>query len=323
MTHGKWSYTKVLQLLIVVVAYGYLAYRLITFNDYASFIHYFAHISITQIVALSVAFLLFPLNIFFESLRWRTLLCDIEPTMTIRQAQQQTYYGFVGAFFTPSRLGDYPSRALLLQDKSKWLSAVALGFVGSLLLVLVIAVVGLPAMVEFFVGQQAIAQSDTITEWHYTWALAAFVFLLLLAGCLPSMSRWIERRFHFRKEQTQQMIHALSGLRARQLLTASAWTFLRYITFCFQLYLVLHSCDNNYTLYTIHYTLLLAIPTYYLLVTLTPTVPAADVAIKGSWAIIIFSAIGGNVASITMAVVLIWLINTVCPMLVGSFIKRR
>ncbi len=317
----KYSYTKILQLLIVVVAYGYLAYRLITF-DTSLLDSIPTDWSLLQVLYVVVAFLLFPLNILFESLKWRTLLRDIEPDMTLAEAQRQTYYGFVGAFITPSRLGDYPARALLLKNKEHWLSAVALGFVGSLLLVLVILIIGLPAMMELFVGQQIMTQSDTLTNWHYSWAIAAFVFLLILAGCLPQMSRWLERRFRFRKEQTRRMIHTLSQLRARQLLIATGWSLLRYLTFCLQLYLIFTACDNHYQLSIINYQLLLALPTYYLLITITPSVPVADVAIKGSWAIVLFSALGGNVWSITLATVLIWLINTICPMLIGTIVKR-
>ncbi len=319
----KITYASLLQSAIIVAAYVYLGYRLITFDDYAAFFGYFHHLSYLQGLCLIGAFLLFPLNIFFESLKWRCLLREVHSTLTIPEAQRQTYYGFVGAFFTPSRVGDYPTRALLLKEKSSWLSAVALGFVGSLLLVLVIFVFGLPAMVELFIGQNLLTQSETLGDWHYSWAIAAFFFLLLLAGCLPQMSRWIERRFRFRKEQTKQMIHALGQLTARQFCEGIAWSLLRYLTFCLQLYLILIACDANYQLSIINYQLLLAIPTYYLLVTLTPTIPAADVAIKGSWAIIIFSALGGNVASITLATILIWLINTLCPMLVGTFVRKK
>ncbi len=317
------KYSTILKWLIVVAAYAYLAYRLITFSDYATCWAHFRSLGVAQLICIVVAFVLFPLNIFFESMKWRTLLRDIEPTMTLAEAQRQTYYGFVGAFITPSRLGDFPARALLLSNKSHWLSAVALGFVGSLLLVLVILIIGLPAMMELFIDQKLMLKSDTLSDWHYSWAIAAFVFLIVLAGCLPQMSRWLEYRFRFRKAQSQQMIHALSQLKASQFLAASGWTILRYLTFCLQFALVLVACDSNYQLPIINYSLILAIPTYYLLVTLTPSLPIADVAIKGSWAIIIFSALGGNVASITVATILIWFINTICPMLVGTFVKRN
>ncbi len=315
MKGRKWTYSGVLQVLIVVAAYGYLGYRLITFEGYEAFVAYFSQVRGIQALCLLGAFLLFPLNILLESLRWRDLLRGIVPDLSLREAQRQTYYGFVGAFFTPSRLGEYPSRALLLRDRKDWLSAVALGFVGSLLLVLVISLFGLPAMIELFVGQKVLVASDTVGDWHYWWAIAAFLFLLVLAGCLPQMARWIERRFRFRKEQTKQMLEALGKLNKKQLWGAWGWSVLRYLTFCLQLFFVLIACGVNYPLF-------LAIPTYYLLVTLTPTVPAADVAIKGSWAIVVFSAVGGNVASITMATVLMWIINTICPMIVGTFVNR-
>ncbi len=318
MKKAGWTYSRILQWCIVCCAYGYLLYRLLTFEGYGSFGTYFSQIGWQEGWYLLIAVGLFPLNICFESLKWRSLLETVGANISLSDAQRQTYYGFVGGFFTPSRLGDYPARALLLSHRVPWLSAVALGFVGSLLLTVVIGVFGLPAMIELFVGRGLLIASDTLGSWHYWWAAGAFVFLLLLAGCLPQMSRWLGRRFHFRKVQTQQMLAALGTLTGRRLVVVFGWSVLRYLTFCLQLWLVLLACDTAFQVSPLHSPLLLAIPTYYLLVTLTPTLPAADVAVKGSWAIVIFSAVGGNVASITIATVLMWLINTVAPMLVGS-----
>ena len=64
-----------------------------------------------------------------------------------------------------------------------------------------------------------------------------------------------------------------------------------------------------------------AILTYYLFVTLTPSLPVADAGIKGSWAILVFSQYSGNVAGIAMSAILLWIVNSVLPMLTGSVIS--
>ena len=65
-----------------------------------------------------------------------------------------------------------------------------------------------------------------------------------------------------------------------------------------------------------------AILAFYLFVTITPSLPVADVGIRGSWAIIVFSHFTDNIAAIAMAVVLLWVVNSVLPMLTGSVISR-
>ena len=85
-----------------------------------------------------------PVNLWLEAWKWQTLLKTIEP-QTLRIAFQQVCYGMAGAFVTPYRLGDYPSRVLLLKDKNHYLPAISMAAVGSIALTAVILMLGLPA----------------------------------------------------------------------------------------------------------------------------------------------------------------------------------
>ena len=67
---------------------------------------------------------------------------------------------------------------------------------------------------------------------------------------------------------------------------------------------------------------LIAIPSYYLLVTVTPSVPIADAAVRGSWSVIIFSLFTQNIAAIAIAAILLWILNTILPMIVGTLIPH-
>ena len=71
---------------------------------------------------------------------------DIEP-MSVREAQRQTYFGFIGAFLTPSRLGDYPARVTMMQNKDRWLEAITLGFIGTLALAFLQVICGMPSSI--------------------------------------------------------------------------------------------------------------------------------------------------------------------------------
>lgn len=297
------QYLRIFNILLAVAAYAYLVYKLITFSDYQIFVQHFRAVSWYEYFFLAVALLLMPLNIFFESVKWRELLLCLEP-MTLRQAQKQVYYGFVGAFVTPYRAGDYPARTTMMHDTSKWTSAVGLGLVGSAAMLLVQLALGIPALTLF--------SSDYLSLPLTRVFMAAALGLLLLL-LLPWFFRRLSHR-EWKHDQLHQLFVSLSSISRPQFLRVCAWSVARYVVWGLQLTAVLLFC--GVTLSPIEY--FIAIPTYYLVLAFFPTVPIADVAIRGGWAIIIFGAFTINTPALALAVTLIWLINTVLPMLIGT-----
>ncbi len=283
---------KVVKWFIVLLAYGYLAYKLATYDDYASL---WGAIKATgnrlRVIACLLAIALMPLNIFLEAVKWRFLNSgrgDME-TMSLREAQRQVYIGFIGAFLTPYRVGDFPSRAMCLKDKSRWGEATVMGFVGGVALTLVIVVIGLLPAVFYF--------NQTPAWWQV---------LLAIVGCLAF---GLLAPYFLQK-------HSLNfKLSTFNFIAAMGWSLLRYLVFGLQLYLVLRWVGVPLGLTEA----VTAIPFYYLLVTLTPNMPIADVGIRGSWAVVVFGRYA-EVPLITAAVVVLYVINTLLPMVVGSVI---
>lgn len=121
--------------MVVFIAYAYLIYQLWT-TDWSLFE------GITNWWWLVPCLALAPLNVHLEAVKWRYLLRDLYP-MSLGEAERQVYYGFVGAFITPYRAGDYPARISLMQDHSHWAKAIAMGVYGSAVLTAVITLSGL------------------------------------------------------------------------------------------------------------------------------------------------------------------------------------
>ncbi len=316
------SYRKLLQGLLIALAYGYLVYKLVTFDNYAACVDYFAQVSWQKVLLFVVALLLFPLNVFFESLKWRALLQNILPDMSIYEAIRQTYNGFVGAFFTPARLGDYPSRTLLIQEKEKCVPAIMMGFVGSMIMTLVIVLAGICATLVLYLRAENVPIpfiSLNDSKWFIIAILLLVVGLLLLLF-LPALSRWAANRVGLRYKRLYSTLQSMGKLTPTRIMQLVALSTARYIVFAAQMTLLLLFCGIGWeTLFQ----LMLWVAVYYLLVTISPTLPVADVAIKGSWAIIVFSSLDSNVANITLATILIWITNTILPMLVGTFASYK
>lgn len=160
---------------VVFVAYSYLGYTLWTM-DWSLL----GDLSATGY--LIPILLLLPLNIFLEAGKWRYLLRDIYP-MGYNEAQAQVYYGFVGAFITPYRAGDYPSRVLLMRSREHWGKAIALGVYGSVVLTAVIVLAGILPFWAYM--------SDLNPRW---W----MILPALLPLCLPrvaGISAWSLARY--------------------------------------------------------------------------------------------------------------------------------
>lgn len=298
------TYLRFFNILLAIVAYGFLLYKLITFSDYSLFIAHFQTVKTFNILCLFIALLLMPLNIFLESAKWRELLRNVEP-MTYNQAQKQVYYGFVGAFITPYRAGDYPARTLMMQDPSKWPAAIGLGLVGTAMLLLIEIIFGIPSLLLF---------TSYELQLPTAYVILAFVMLVILLVSLPYVFRFLSKK-EWKYEKFNQLFNALSSMQFSQCAKVLAWSAARYVVWGLQAVLIFMFC--GVTLTPMEY--LIAIPLYYLAIALFPTLPLADIAIRGSWAIVIFGVFTSNTAGIALAITMVWILNTILPMIIGTF----
>lgn len=95
------------------------------------------------------------------------------------------------------------------------------------------------------------------------------------------------------------------------------YTLLRYIVWGIQLWAVLLAVGISMPLGQG----IASIALYYVVVSIIPALPAADVALKGGWAVWIFGQYTPNVVAIMVAVSLIWFINTLIPV-IGASIQK-
>lgn len=291
----------------MVGAYAYLLYQLIIFNDYAALWQQFTGAHTWQHLSLLVCFALFPLNIWLEARKWQCLMRGVEP-MSMREAQRQVYFGIVGGFVTPYRAGDYPARVMLLRDKNHRLSGITMALAGSISLTTVIILAGLPSLCIFFAG-------DTLRP-LWTVFFAAFLCVFFLA-LLPWLIRLLSR-IDWRKPKLKELLQQLASMSYATLLRVLWLSFLRYLCFSLQMALALCFCGADMSLSD----MFIALPLYYLLVTLTPNLPAADLGIRGGWAVFVFPHWGCTPPAAAMATICMWLINTLAPLLLATLITH-
>ena len=153
---------RLFNILLIVVAYGYLGYKIATYDNYSGLMAQFRQADTWQWLCLVGCFLLFPVNRFMEAWKWRYLVRHIEP-MNLLEAQRQVYYGTIAGFVTPYKLGEYPGRALLSKHTEQhWLTATCLGLIGGYAMTTVIVLCGMPAAINWFTNDQSIWSSVAI-----------------------------------------------------------------------------------------------------------------------------------------------------------------
>lgn len=272
---------------VALAACAFLIYKIATYGDYPAMGETLRAMSWPQWLAIVLCIALMPVNMAIEAWRWKTLL-----PMPFIEAQRQVYYSKLAGLITPWRLGEYPARGVLMSEGEPdvWSKVLSMGVVGSATMTAAIVLA----------GAVALAFSPAVLPYlggSYLYALAAVVLLLAIAFALMPKAF---RRF--------------AEVNPSLLLRSLAQSLVRLLCWCVQLALVLYAL-GAITNYKLQITNLLV---YYLLVTITPNVPIAEVGIRGAWAIVLFGSMNA-----AMAGVLLWIINTLLPCLIWPFLRKN
>lgn len=310
-------FRKTIKWLIFWLAYLFLGYKLVTFNDYAALGEYFRLASFENYFFLIIVFFLLPFNLLFEALKWRKLVSGIQP-ISLSFAFKSVLIGQTGAFFTPNRLGEFPTRSLLF-PKDKIAPAVALGFVGSAAQMIVITFVGILAA-SFYVP---LSQPQLLINI----SLASWIFFGVLLLVILFLSFWVFKNYFrlsvkFQKsnwESLRILGQGLSQLSLKEFWKIFSFSALRFLIYSSQFYAMLLFMDVSIT----PFQALLSIPTIYLLVTYTPSFAFSEAMVRGSYAILVLSAFSTNAVGMAFSGILLWCVNYCLPMLFGSILAKK
>ena len=88
-----------------------MIYRMATYQQYDQLQQLLKDLNLWKGLALVTALCLIPVQLLTEAFRWQHMLRPLA-FPDLQAAFRQVLYGFVGAFITPYRLGDYPARLL-------------------------------------------------------------------------------------------------------------------------------------------------------------------------------------------------------------------
>ena len=309
---NKKTLYHIIEWAVALAACAFLGYKLVTFEDYPALWERLRGMAWQQYLALGLCVALMPVNMAIEAWRWMTLWNGeaslngangeanelTDERLTFKEAQRQVYYSKLAGLITPWRLGEYPARGVLMEvqrdqvpgTKDIMPRVLAMGAVGSATMTAAIVIAGVVALAFYPAVMTQLGDS-------YLYALA--VVILLLAVAFAFAPKALKKY----AELNQQLLFRSLGQ-----------SLVRLLCWCVQLALVLWAL-GAFTNYELRITNLFV---YYLLVTITPNVPIAEIGVRGAWAIVVFGSMNAAFAG-----VLLWVINTLLPCLGWFFFRKK
>ena len=292
--HKAKQFLVLLVKLLIVGSAFYFIYSQLVNNDELDWEKFIILFQKNQSVAgISFILLLSVLNRFFEILKWQNLVSDLHK-ITLPEATQQVLGALTAGLFTPNGVGEYAGKALFF-EKSKAKKIVFLNLICNGIQMILSAILGTIGL--WFLGYGL---------WVLGILLSALSFWLLAFGL---------KKFAINGYSIEKLIHKINeipkSIHQKNIFLAVC----RYLIFSHQYYFLFLAFDVD-----LPYLIMMAtIASVYFLASSLPTFQFLDFAVKGSVAVYFFGILGVNEWIVVFISTLMWFLNVVLPVIIGSY----
>lgn len=250
------------------------------------------------------AILLMPFNWYLETLKWKTLVNEIQ-AFSFQDAIQAVLIGVFLGFVTPNRMGEFGGRLFKINQGSK-IKAFSLAFRGGMAQFLVTFSIGL--LSTFLVYKHLI-----LSNLYYFALVVLSFFILWLYFNFNKVVLFLARFSLLKKWINLDIIEA--NLSHKTLVNVFFITLIRYLVYVNQYVLIAYffSIDVNYLF------LFSSVSAMLLTQTLGPSFPLIDLGLRGGVLLLLLENFTDNQLSILLVILIIWVLNLVIPAIVGYF----
>lgn len=283
----------IIKLLIVITAFYFIYHQLATNEklDWSKFITLVKEkqsiLGILFLVSFSFA------NRFLEILKWQNLVSFIKP-ISVGEATKQVLGALTTGIFTPNGLGEYAGKALFF-EKTKTKKIIFLNLICNgiqLILTIFFGTIGL-----LFLG--------------YTFWVVTIVLLIFGFWFLAHLSKKIKIKGYSIEKLIYKINEIPKSIHKKNILLGVG----RYLVFSHQYYFLFLVFDVDLP----YITLMATIAAVYFLASSLPSFQFLDFAVKGSVAMFFFGKLGVNEWVVVFISTLMWFLNVVIPVAIGSY----
>lgn len=238
-------------------------------------------------------------NRYFEILKWKNLVQVIHKIST-KEATAQVLGALTASIFTPNGIGEYGAKALYFK-KEKAKKVVFLNLICNGIQMVLTIIFGFLGLL-YFNYKFPVVSTNTIL---LVLAIFGTIFMLLF------VLKKITIKGYSLQKIFQKINEIPKGIHRKNIFLAIG----RYLIFSHQYYFLFLAFDVDLP----YLTLMATITTVYFLASSLPTFQFLDFAVKGSVAVYFFGILGINEWVVVFIATLMWFLNVVLPVLMGSF----
>lgn len=238
-------------------------------------------------------------NRLLEILKWQNLVSSFQP-IKLWQATAEVLGALTAGIFTPNGLGEYAGKAFFY-EKAKTKKIVFLNLICNGIQMLLTVVFGVFGLLYFNAEFSVITQKSIV-----------IIFGLLLVLVLGS---FFFRGFTIKGYSLEKLVHKINEIPKRIHRKNILFGLLRYLIFSHQYYFLFLAFDVHLP----YLILMSAITSIYFIASSLPSFQFLDFAVKGSVAVYFFGLLGINEWIVIFITSLMWFLNVVIPVVLGSF----
>ncbi|PCJ89484.1 MAG: hypothetical protein COA57_01760 [Flavobacteriales bacterium] len=301
-----------LKLIIIGLACWFIYKEIFYDRELANIRQYFLRIfdSPQSMGFLIAAALLMPINWGIEAVKWRFLIKKIE-SVSFRRSFAAVLSGVTVSTFTPNRIGEFAGRIFYLSRADR-IKGALITIIGSISQMLMTIVIGSLCLLLFLFLYPKVVISD------YLLYLLAFLILLVDAllvllflnshllsvalGKIAFLSKY------------RKYVAVFSYYTSWELFSVLLMSFMRYLVFAFQFFLLLKVFD----VHVAGIEAVIAIPVTFLAVTLIPTIAPMEMGVREFFALQFIGAFSAATLGIVSASFTLWLINLAAASIIGA-----
>lgn len=281
-----------IKLLVVVVAF-YFIYSQLTNNTKLDWDKFWVLLQTkatfwSVFVILSLSFF----NRFFEILKWQNLISSIKP-ISVFEATKQVLASLTAGIFTPNGIGEYAGKALFY-PKTETKNIVFLNLICN----------GIQMIITVFFGTLGLFVLGFYKIGGFIIFLLVFLIVLLFTSQKIKFKGYSIEKLVFHVNEIPKKIH-------RKNLVLGL---LRYLTFTHQFYFIFVIFGVNVP----YISMIASKSCIYFLSSSLPSFQFLDFAVKGSVAVYYLGLLGVNEWIVIIVTTLMWFLNVVIPIGVGS-----
>jgi len=314
MTIGKQIF-KIVKVLIIIVSVSYIFYKLyMEWQKGLLFIN-FNEFGIANGLSFLLVLFLVGVNWGFESIKFKVLIAPFQK-LTIYKSIQAVLAGITVSIFTPKRVGEFGGRIFVLETPNRLngIFATLLGNFSQLLITLMLGIIFFPIY-----GSLNANISEYVTH-------KSLIISLILIGILLMLTLYfgiskigvVLSRIKFFK-QHNNFILFLKKYKTTQLLIVLLISFLRYVVFATQFFILL----NVFGLEISFFNAIIGISQVYFFMTIMPTFALGELGVRGSISVWVFAVFTASTSGVLIASITLWVVNLAIPALFGTYFLSK